>query len=87
MFMNCLWFNEQAWETVFKPFTFKISEVIWIFYELSLKDRVLKIGFFFLLSLYTKVCGHPFKLVDSEKQWLSCEVVGHTSSQNGTTEC
>ena len=31
MFMNCLWFNEQEWETVFKPFTMKICEVIWIF--------------------------------------------------------
>ena len=24
MFINCLWFIEQAWETVFKPFTMKI---------------------------------------------------------------
>ena len=31
MFINCLWFIEQAWETVFKPFTMKICEVIWIF--------------------------------------------------------
>ena len=31
MFINCLWFIEQAWETVFKPFTMKICEVIWVF--------------------------------------------------------
>jgi hypothetical protein len=31
MFINCLWFIEQAWETVFKPFTMKISQVIRIF--------------------------------------------------------
>jgi hypothetical protein len=31
MFINSLWFIEQAWETVFKPFTMKICEVIWIF--------------------------------------------------------
>ena len=31
MFSNCLWFIEQAWETVFKFFTMKICEVIWIF--------------------------------------------------------
>ena len=31
MFINCLWFIEQAWKTVFKPFTQKICEVICIF--------------------------------------------------------
>ena len=31
MFINCLRFIEQAWETVFKPFTMKICEVIWKF--------------------------------------------------------
>jgi hypothetical protein len=42
--------TEQAWETVFKPFTMKICEVL-DFYKLSLKDRVLKKGLFLLLSL------------------------------------
>jgi hypothetical protein len=37
--MNCLWFIEQARETVFKPFTMKICEVILDFYELSLKEK------------------------------------------------
>ena len=31
MLNNCLWFIERTWETVFKPFTMKICEVIWIF--------------------------------------------------------
>ena len=32
MFINCLWFIEQAWETLYnKPFIMKICEVIWIF--------------------------------------------------------
>ena len=31
MFINCLWFIEHAWETVFKPFTMKIYQAIWIF--------------------------------------------------------
>ena len=43
MFINCLWFIEQAWETVFKPLSMKICEVIWIFNKLSLKDNVLRL--------------------------------------------
>jgi hypothetical protein len=33
MFINGLWFIEQAWETVVKPFTMRIFEVIWILFK------------------------------------------------------
>ena len=53
MFIHCLWFIEQAWETVFKPFPMKICEVIWIFtndlWETGYWKRDIS---FFLLSLY-----------------------------------
>uniref|UniRef100_A0A8C7HKC9 Zona pellucida sperm-binding protein 3 n=1 Tax=Oncorhynchus kisutch TaxID=8019 RepID=A0A8C7HKC9_ONCKI len=39
MFINCLWFIEQAWETVFKPFTMKLFGYVQIIFE-----RVLKKG-------------------------------------------
>ena len=51
MFINCLWFNEQAWETVFKPFTMKICEVIWIFKMIFERQGPEKGTFLFLLSL------------------------------------
>ena len=54
MFINCLWFIEQAWEweTVFKPFTMKICEVIWICTNYLWKTGSWGRDVSFLLSLY-----------------------------------
>jgi hypothetical protein len=53
MFTNCLWFIEQAWETVFKPFTMKICEELFGFLLIVFERQGPEKGtFLFLLSLY-----------------------------------
>ena len=51
MLIHCLWFIVQALETVFKPFTMKICEVILIFRIIFESQGPEKGMFLFLLSV------------------------------------
>jgi hypothetical protein len=61
MFINCLWFIEQAWETVLKPFTMKIYEVIWIFQNIFERQGPEKGTFLLLQSSHTYIPISAYK--------------------------
>ena len=65
-FINCSWFIEQAWETVFKPFTMKICEVILIFTNYLWKRDV-----FFAEFTFLQTCGNTYCAFKSiQTPWL-----------------
>ena len=66
MFINCLWFIEQAWETVFKPFTMKICEVISIFTNYLWKTGSWKREFSILIFLSTVEFSITMKSLDDK---------------------
>ena len=71
MFINCLWLIEQLWETVFKPFTMKICEVIFgfllnIFERQGPEKRDVS---FFCCSVYVK-----FRLSQAKATYLTSDL-------------
>ena len=66
MFITCLWFIEQAWETVFQPFTMKICEVILNFLWKTGSWKT----FLFLLSLYIYIYQKWNKTPKPSTSWI-----------------
>ena len=98
MYINCLWFIEQARETVFKRFTMEICEVIWIFTNDLWKTGSWKgkVYFFVYIKVYINICHLADTFIQSDLQscmltfyvWVTPETISSPplSPQHGHSQ-